>query len=58
MKSFDFLGRLLIKLLNFMQMNSEFRERQPIGVKNLWAALTRHTIARKTGQITGAISLF
>ncbi len=28
--------------LSFMQMNSQFRERQPIGVKNLSAALTRH----------------
>ncbi len=27
-----------------MQMNSEFRERQPIGVKNLSVALTRHRL--------------
>ncbi len=27
-----------------MQMYSEFRERQPIGVKNLSAALTRHRL--------------
>ncbi len=27
-----------------MHMNSEFRERQPIGVKNLSAALTRHRL--------------
>ncbi len=31
-------------LLNVMQMNSEFRKRQPIGVKNLSAALTRHRL--------------
>ncbi len=43
----------------FMQMNSEFRERQPIGVKNLSAALyVTVSSARKTGQISGAISLF
>ncbi len=27
-----------------MQMNSEFGQRQPIGVKNLSAALTRHRL--------------
>ncbi len=43
----------------FMQMNSEFRERQPIGVKILSAALyVTVSSASKTGQISGAISLF
>ncbi len=43
--------------LSFMQMSSEFREPQPIGVKNLSAAIPRHRLERKTGPTSGAISL-
>ncbi len=32
--------------LSFMQMSSEFREPQPIGVKNLSAAIPRHRLER------------